>query len=142
MKFTINKKIKVEVDLKTLHVRAGVRYWEDATVNGVEDIDGNLIPCRHTDSDDWLPVIELETGKIRNWEIGKKADIHYKVCDDGNYFLMSENEEDSELSKEGYVPDCLSINHKGYGDYIIMQVDENGFIKDWKFTKEDLKEFK
>jgi hypothetical protein len=31
MKLTIKK--EVEVDFKTLHVRAGVRYWEDATVN-------------------------------------------------------------------------------------------------------------
>lgn len=142
MKFTIKKKIKIEVDLKTLHVRAGVRYWEDATVNGQEDADGTLIPCRDDANENWLPVIELETGKIRNWKKGTIADIHYKVCDDGDYYLMSEDEEDSELSKSGYVPDCLAINDNGYGDYIIMHVDSDGLIKDWKFTKEDLKEFK
>lgn len=142
MKFKIKKKVKIEVDLKTLHIRAGVRYWEDATVNGEEDTNGSLIPCRDDASEDWLPVIELETGKISNWEKGTTADIHYKVCDDGDYYLMSENETKHELSKSGYVPDCLSINDNGYGDYIIMQVDSEGLIKDWKFTKEDLKEFK
>lgn len=29
-----------------LKVEAGVRYWEDATVNGIEDVDGALIPCK------------------------------------------------------------------------------------------------
>lgn len=143
MKFTIKKKLKIEVDLKTLHVRAGVRYWKDAKVDGIEDAEGNLIPCREeTFPDDWLPVIELETGKIRNWQQGKTAKIHYKVCDDGDYYLFSDDETKPVLSKSGYVPECLDINHDGYGDYIVMNVDENGIIKDWKFEKEYLKEFK
>ena len=37
MKATI--KIKKEVDVRYLKVDAGVRYWEDADVNGVPDID-------------------------------------------------------------------------------------------------------
>jgi len=44
MKRTI--KVEKEVDIKTLHVQANVRYWEDATVNGVEDEEGTLMPCR------------------------------------------------------------------------------------------------
>jgi hypothetical protein len=32
-----------------LHVKAGVRYWEDATVNGEEDTDGSFIPFRNED---------------------------------------------------------------------------------------------
>jgi len=135
MKFKIKK--EVSVDIKTLHIRAGVRYWEDATVNGVEDTDGHLIPCRVIDNDDWLPVIEIETGKIRNWKQGVTADIHYKVCDDGDYYLMSEDENTHEIHKNGYVPSCLSINGNGYGDYIIMKVDENGIIEDWKFDIDD-----
>jgi hypothetical protein len=30
------------------------------------------------------------------------------------------------------VLDCLAINDRGYGDYIIMTIDENGKIKNWK----------
>lgn len=142
MKFKIKQKVKVEVDLKTLHIRAGVRYWEDATVNGIEDADGNLIPCRDDASEDWIPVIELETGKIRNWEKGITAEIHYKVCDDGDYYLMTEDETKHVLSKSGHVPDCLAVNDDGYGDYIIMKVDSDGIIKDWTFTEKHLKEFK
>ena len=32
------------VPVKYLRAECGVRYWEDATVNGVEDTDGKLIP--------------------------------------------------------------------------------------------------
>jgi hypothetical protein len=39
-------KIEKEVELKTLVVKAGVRYYVDGTVNGIEDAEGNLIPCK------------------------------------------------------------------------------------------------
>ncbi len=126
MKLSITKKTYVNVS--KLQVRAGVLYWEDASVNGVEDENGDLIPCRI--GDDWMPIINLETGIIENWDIGKTADIHYKVCDDGNYFLLDKNNLQV-AEKEGYVVDCLSIGENGYGDYIIMKVDENGLIEDW-----------
>lgn len=133
MKITL--KVEKELEAKFLQVQAGVRYWEDASVNGVEDTDGELIPCRV--GDDWQPLIELETGKIINWEIGKTADIHYKVCDDGNYILLDENEGEIK-SIAGYVINDLAIGESGFGDYIIMKVDENGIIEGWSPT---LKEF-
>ena len=83
MKITIKR--KVDVEAKTLHVEAGVRYWEDATVNGVEDEMGDLIPCRL--GDDWCPVIDLDSGVITNWTLGTVADVHYKVCDEGRYVV-------------------------------------------------------
>ncbi len=132
MKISIKK--KVNVDAKWLHVHAGVRYWEDATVNGVEDESGDLIPCRNGDY--WEPRINIETGEIVNWKHGVKADIHYKVCDDGKYTLK-DTEGNNIISKEDYVISSLSINDEGYGDYIIMTVDENGIIKDWKFNLKD-----
>jgi len=135
MKVKIKKEVEVEV--KTLHVRAGVRYWEDATVDGIEDVDGKLIPCRN--DNDWHPVIDIESGKITNWEIGKTADIHYKVCDDGSYWLLDEKENQVIIS-EGYVPKTLSPGGSGYGDYIIMKVDSEGLINNWKFNISDFTE--
>ena len=32
----------------------------------------------------------------------------------------------------------MCINDNGYGDYIIMTVDENGVIEDWKPNFRDL----
>jgi len=137
MKLKIKK--EVEVEIKTLHVRAGVRYWEDATVDGIEDNDGKLIPCRVIDEEDWLPVIEIETGKIINWKQGVTADIHYKVCDDGDYYLLDEND-DEVVHLNGYVPKTLCPEENGYGDYIIMKVDAEGQINNWKFNLSDFTE--
>ena len=127
---TVKVKIEKEVEIKTLEVEAGVRYWEDATVNGVEDENGDLIPCR--DGELWKPIIDVESGKIINWTIGTKADVHYKVCDNGSYYLK-DPEGNIVLSIESnYVPQILCPKDSGYGDYIIMDIDKNGMIADWK----------
>lgn len=133
MKATI--KIKKEIELRTIHVDAGVRYWEDASVNGVEDKEGDLIPCRSGDR--WSPIIEIDTGEILNWEDGKSAVIHYKVCDDGIYKVMDNDGNFHELD-EDYVPDFLGIEDSGYGDYIIMNVDEKGIIQNWNIEPGDI----
>ena len=39
---------------------------------------------------------------------------------------------------EDYVPDLLAIDDTGYGDYIALTIDENGYIKDWP-DDEDIK---
>lgn len=124
----IKMKIKKEIDIKNLIVNANVRYWEDATVNGFEDIDGNLIPCR--ENENWKPIIDIETGQILNWNKGTTASIHYKVCDAGSYSLQ-DIEGNIIITKEGYVPKIMCPEEEGYGDYIIMNVDENGFISKW-----------
>lgn len=123
-------KTKSKVDIKTLRVEAGVRYWEDATVNGIEDEDGELIPCRKKSL--WMPVIDIDSGVIKNWERGKSADIHYKVCDAGSYFLDDEDGNVILSRVDDYVPDILCPEENGYGDYIIMKVDQNGKIANWK----------
>jgi hypothetical protein len=134
MKVSVLK--KVDVDIKTLHVEAGVRYWEDSTVNGDQDSEeGELIPCK--DGDLWKPIIELETGKILNWEQGKVADIHYKVCDAGCYYLKDSECETVLSIEDDYVPSILCPEENGYGDYIIMKVDENGQIANWKVDISD-----
>lgn len=127
MKATI--KVEKEVEIETLHVSAGVRYWEDSTVNDAEDTDGTLIPCRNADR--WEPVIEIDAGRIRHWPQGTTAHIHYKVCDDGLY-ILKDKEGNALAQREGYVPDIMSPEENGYGDYIIMQIDENGIIQDWE----------
>ncbi|PIF44314.1 hypothetical protein CLU96_1257 [Chryseobacterium sp. 52] len=132
MKITLQ--VEKEFDIKELLVEAKVRYWEDAKVNDIEDVEGGLIPCRSNDI--WCPIIDIETGIIKNWEIGKVAEIHYKVCDEGIYTLRDEK---GEIIKrlEGYVIDCLSIGQNGFGDYIILNVDTSGKIEDWDADFDD-----
>ncbi len=121
--------VKQQVEVKYLQARCGVRYWEDAKVDDVEDTEGTLIPCR--DGDDWSPLIELETGRIENWKQGVTADIHYKVCDDGDYMLLDENRQLVKAIYDDYVPSIMCPKDSGYGDYVIMDVDANGVIQNW-----------
>ena len=127
-------KIEKEFDVKYLLAECGARYWENADVNGKEDTDGTLIPCRVGKY--WSPLINLETGIIENWEKGKTANIYYKCCDDGYYHLLDENK-NTIHSIEGYVPNMMSPKENGYGDYVIMDIDENGKIMNWRVDFSD-----
>lgn len=110
---------------------AGVRYWEDAKVNGVQDDLGALVPCRIGDA--WCPTIEIATGKIVGWPEGTTADIHYKVCDDGRYWLLDKDGTRIAKRKSDYVPDdFLCHGDNGYGDYIILTAGSDGQIADYR----------
>jgi hypothetical protein len=135
MKATIT--VEKEVDFRTLHVSAGVRYWMDSEVNGESDTDsGDNIPCKEGDC--WKPVIDLESGVIKNWEKGKTASVHYKVCDQCGWLLEDKDGEYYAETHNEYVPKILCPKENGYGDYIIMDIDENGKIKNWKPLINDL----
>ena len=118
-------------ELKYIIVDARVRYWEDARINGVEDEQGDLVPFR--DGDSWKPVIDLENGIVKDWPQGMTASTYYKVCDDGDYWLADSDGNKRFKSIGYYVPDkYLFHGDKGYGDYIILDIDENGKIQNWK----------
>lgn len=134
MKVTI--KVEKEVDIIYCQLKVAPRYWEDATVNQTEDVDGNLVPCREGDL--WCPLINIETGQIVNWKEGVTADIHYKVCDEGSYYLQDEEFNTLLSIEDEYVPNSLIPGE--YGDYIIMTVNGDGLIKEWK-SKPNLSDF-
>jgi len=93
--------------LEYLEISAEVRYWEDATVNETIDKDGTLIPLR--------------TG----------AEIYYKVCDQGEYWLR-DSEHRLFKYRGDYVPDeylCKGV--AGFGDYIILSIDKAGKVRNW-----------
>lgn len=113
-----------------LAVDAEVRYWEDASVNGRnEDEDNPTIPFKEGAS--WKPVIDLDSGQVLNWPVGTTANTHYKVCDAGIYTLLDAQHQPI-VQKEGYVPDILAPQGKGFGDYIILQIDNQGVIAGWR----------
>lgn len=132
-------KLKVEREFVVKHLLAsvGVRHWEDAEVNGQEDVNGELIPCRKGDV--WMPIICVESGVIENWDKGTTAKIHYKVCDAGSYELLDENQFPIK-SIDGYVPSMMCPERDGFGDYIIMNIDENGQIQNWVADFEEWQE--
>lgn len=119
------------MNAKYIEVKAGVRYWEDATINGVEDEEGDLTPFRVGDC--WCPVIELATGIIQDWPKNMVAGIHFKICDDGEYWILDENKNRIGKWNGDYVPNkFLCHGDNGYGDYIVFDVDKDGKIIGYK----------
>lgn len=113
-----------------LRIEAFVRYWEDASVDGEPDDRGTRIPFRTGAL--WCPRIRLADGVVMDWLPGMTAQIHYKVCDEGQYWLQ--DPEGNDIAKWGgcYVPDrFLCHGQRGYGDYIIMDIGPSGSIIDY-----------
>ena len=152
MKINIIK--PVEIEAKFLKVRAGVRYPEDSEfidaendrkVNYISDDEETpKMPFMEVEYDKygykkfyWTPTIDLENGVIVNWPKGVKVHVFYKVCDDFECTVYDEYDNEV-LHYEGYVPDFMSIEEEGYGDYIDMIIDENGCIQDWNITSSDI----
>jgi len=127
--YKIKVKSITEKTVRFLTASCNVRYWEDASVNGVKDNDGTLIPLR--DGDCWRVTIDLQSGIIQDWPTGTTADIHYKVCDEGVYALL-DNEKNTAIEVDGYVPSMMCPEGNGYGDYVIMEIDGDGKINNWK----------
>ena len=122
------------VDAVYIEVKAGVRYWEDAKVNGVWDENGTLTPMRV--EDDWCPVIRLADGAVQGWPTGITADVSYKVCDEGEYWLLDSDKNRIAKWRDDYVPgDFLCHGDNGFGDYIIMRIDGRGLVAGWTSPK-------
>lgn len=118
------------IDVVYLHFIAHIRYWENIEIfkDGVK-VDENKMPGRMGEF--WDCTINVDEGKFLNWIPGVVADVYFKVCDEfsfefidnkGNYIFNRVNE---------YVPRFMCPEEPGYGDYIIMHIDENGFIRNW-----------
>jgi hypothetical protein len=114
-----------------IEVCAEVRYWDDAIVNEQQDTDGTLIPCRVNEM--WRPTIRLADGAVMGWPQGSTADIHYKVCDAGEYWLLDIERKRVAKWAGFYVPnDFLCHGDEGYGDYIILKINPDGFVNHWE----------
>lgn len=137
---TIKMLKTVDVKVNYLEAECEPRYWEDTEVNGVKDEHGRLIPCRFKGSNYWRPMIRLEDGYIVNWVPGTSAKIHYKVCDAGIYTLYETILGKPIKQIDGYVPKILSPGGDGYGDYVIMNVDENGYIENWEVVLDEFQD--
>jgi len=117
-----------------IDVEADVRYWEDATVDGVVDEDGSLIPGR--DGHTWKIRVHLASGRIENWPKGVIARIHYKVCDQGEYWLSRPDGIRVAKWRGHYVPSS-HLGAESGGDYIVMNVNGDGMIEGYEETDLD-----
>ena len=116
-----------------IRIDAEPRNPKDAEVNDVEeDNDNPKIPflVRDEKCQDgwcWKLDVDIETGEIIGWPKEVKASVHYKVCDCCGIKY-------EEIEYLGYVPDFLAIDDRGYGDYIMLTI-EDGKIKNWDKNK-------
>ena len=112
-----------------VRVDAEPRYPEDAEVNGVrEDNDNPKMPFlvhddKYADGWCWKLDIDIVTGEIIGWPKDVRSRVWYKVCDCCGVKYGGKEYYD-------YVPDFLSIDQDGYGDYIYITI-EGGKIKNW-----------
>ena len=162
----ITRTIKTEQDIKYLKATMGVRYWVDCDYsedNGktwnlnFEDTDEEserimkLTPCvvrkdiGYRESNYWEIIIDLDEGKVLNWKDGFCLYTSYKVCDDGEYvFLDKDMNEVVNITKEYKqysVPDFLSIEDSGYGDYVNININGDGSIQHFDVMKCEIKEY-
>lgn len=119
MKVTVTK--KVEVEIKKIRIQVEPRYVGDA-----EDDDMPTdFPLLQNGI--WTAMVDVDTGAIDEWPIGDSRTMHIKVCDAGSYALY--DAAGSEVTAfDGYVPDIVPGS---YGDYIELEIDENGVITNW-----------
>ena len=162
----ITRTIKTEQNIKYLRATMGVRYWVDCyySDNNGETWYGNfedteeeserimkLTPCvvrkdiGYKESNYWEIIIDLDEGKVLNWKDGFCLYTSYKVCDDGEYvFLDKDMNEVVNITKEYkqyYVPDFLSIEDSGYGDYVNININGDGSIQHFDVMKCEIKQY-
>lgn len=139
MKIIITKPVEYEACL--LEVDAHIRYPEDTSYMGQDgeyhDCDPDNPECPCFDGHQWKPIINLNTGKIINWDKEINCHVFGKVCDEFKCIIKGINGEHL-IEYEGYVPSFMAIEDAGYGDYIDMIVLEDGTIKNWYFTNNDV----
>lgn len=118
-----------EIEVKYVKVELPIRYEK-------EDMPKNF-PLRYEKPDDrygydwWQATIEIDTGKIQEWPLGETGQFYMKVCDEGSYFLLSENQQVVAALEKDYVPNRLLPPADGYGDYISFELQADGVIANW-----------
>lgn len=118
---------KKEVDVKILAVNAYIRDWDVCDIY-LEPNDSEF-PCLV--KDEWQPLIEIETGKILNWQVGVKANINLRLRDNCSYKLIDINNNAIISRNDDYVP--YTLNNGNDSDQLTMEINEEGMIKDWDF---------
>lgn len=134
--------IEKEIDIKYINCSIDVGWWEDANVNGeIDDNDNPTMPCVYEDK--WCPIIDLDEGRIINWNLGVEAQTNYKVRD-GVSLKVIDNDNHIVKYYEGYVPKVLTPDNPGWfrgEDYLEMTIDKFGYIKNFDNNLDDIFEY-
>ena len=116
MKITTLQPITREA--KYLLLDVAVRYDDEDMAFDAPLRDGNR----------WKAKIDLDAKKIVDWPESKTLSFNMKITDEGIYILQDSDGVEIERI-EGYVPNSLLPGD--YGDYLDLEIDENGEITNW-----------
>lgn len=115
---------------KTIRVYLDACYFEDCDINGVPDDMTNPKVCGYDPKLNLIVWdIDFTTGTIKNWN-GQEVKTYYKVVDGGEYVLEIDSKCVEDVEGE-YVPEFLSIDDEGYGDYVFLTIGKDGKINGW-----------
>ena len=126
-------KVEKEVDIRAVVISVQPRHIGDSEDDDMPTDFPGLCDAKTN----WICSINIDTGKIEGWPFGDSRSLHIKVCDAGLYTLY-DNHCNSVAVIDGYVPNGLIPG--SYGDYIEMEIDENGIITNWP-KKPNIDEF-
>lgn len=114
--------VKQTIDIQTISIDINPRYIGEE--DGVPE-DFPLLNHGH-----WGAVVNIDTGQIQNWTgCGKSWQLFTKVCDEGTYALYDSEGQQVACLEGHYVPNGIVPGE--YGDYIHLQINENGIITNW-----------
>lgn len=111
-----------------INVVASVRFPEDASVDGVQEIaETPRMPhlLKVGSGYDWNITINSKSGIIEDWPQGVTAKTWYKVCDMCRIAIAGQ------VHYNGYVPRFLALDDEGYGEYIYLTIDGMGKVEKW-----------
>ena len=120
MKTTLVEAIKRVVDIKQVSINIPLRDGDVESDLDIPFIKDNVLRC----------VVDIDSGRIQTWPQGQTMKLCSKVCDEGIYKLFDTKGNCIASINEDYVPNNLIPGD--YGDYVILDVDTDGLIKNWK----------
>lgn len=117
MKITVKQPVEIEIS----HVRISVPLRKDT----IEEL-GEGFPL--LDGGRWTAVVDVETGRIQDWNKSGEFSLCDKVRDEGTYELLSPSGFVVGRIEDNYVPNRLIPGE--YGDYIELQI-KDGVVMNW-----------
>lgn len=118
-------KVEKTINVAAVRVVLPVKY-------GDEDMPYDF-PFRK--GEQWEIVIDVDTGKIRDWPQGLAYELSMKVTDGGSYYLLDEKGEVVAAREQSYV---LGMIPGSYGDYVLLHINPDGTIGNWDADRYDI----
>ena len=116
MKVTVIK--KEEVEIKFVSIDINPRHLDE---------EEKPVPLIHGER--WNVIVDIDTGKIRDWPQGEEREYYWKICDAGSYHLLDEDERIQLSINNNYVPNNLLPGE--WGDYLDLKINGEGVITNW-----------